>query len=461
MFKQVPVYSSLYPTARRAFLHQAIVGTSLVGASSRGRADWKSKVSAVTDSSLILLWQDGGPSPFETFDPKPEAPAEYRGELGAIATKIPGIVFSEQLPLLAAMADKFSVIRSLHQDSSAHVAGTHTFITGHDRTGVVSGPPQYPDLGVIIHRIRYGRKHDLPDYVALGGQYTEGLHRGGSAYLGSAFQPFSIPSDPSIKAFAVPNLDGQLPAASERFANRNQILQKLDRLNHQYDRSGQMGAAVMFRQRAMDLLTTGAATRAFDLNQEKKSIRERYGMHSAGQQALLARRLVEAGVSVVTVRFSPDGRGDDDRNGIGWDDHPVHGNIFRIMRRRGPLFDQSVSALIEDLEQRGLNRKVLVVLAGEFGRTPRVSYHHGTPGRDHWGPAGCALVFGGSMQMGQIIGTTSSRGEYPSQRALRPQDLLATIYRFMGVDIRREFHNFSGRPIPILPFGEPVKELTG
>ena len=190
-------------------------------------------------------------------------------------------------------------------------------------------------------------------------------------------------------------------------------------------------------------------------------MRERYGLTTSGQQTLLARRLVEAGVGVVAVRFSPDGRGDGDRSGIGWDDHAVHGNIFDVMRRRGPQFDQSVSALIEDLSERGLDDKVLVVLAGEFGRTPRVSNFRGTPGREHWGPAGCVLVYGGGLRMGQVIGATTTNGEVPKERPLKTQDVLATIYHTLGIDTREEFFNAAGRPIPILSTGEPVRELVG
>lgn len=167
----------------------------------------------------------------------------------------------------------------------------------------------------------------------------------------------------------------------------------------------------------------------------------------------------ESGVSVVAVRFSPDGRRDGDKSGAGWDDHAVHGNIFKIMRRRGPQFDQAVSALIEDLESRGLDRQVLLVVAGEFGRTPKISYVEGVPGRDHWGPAGCVLLYGGSMRMGQVIGATNRRGEFPTHRPLKPQDVLASIYQFLGVDARHEFVDFTGRPLPILPYGEPIREL--
>jgi Protein of unknown function (DUF1501) len=191
-------------------------------------------------------------------------------------------------------------------------------------------------------------------------------------------------------------------------------------------------------------------------------------MHTVGQQALLARRLVEAGVSVVAVRFSPDGRGDGDKSGVGWDDHAVHGNIFTVMKRRGPQFDQAVSALVEDLSQRGLDRQVMLVVAGEFGRTPRITYANGEtfntghgPGRDHWGAAGCALVYGGGMPMGQVIGATNRLGEFPIERAIQPQDLLATSYWFLGINPEHQFLNLAGRPVSLLPCGKPIRELVG
>ncbi|RPI75407.1 MAG: DUF1501 domain-containing protein, partial [Planctomycetaceae bacterium] len=216
-----------------------------------------------------------------------------------------------------------------------------------------------------------------------------------------------------------------------------------------------------FHQQAIDLLIGGGGARAFDFSREKPEVRERYGQHLSGQQCLLARRLVEAGVGMVAIRYSPDGRGDYDKTMIGWDDHAVHGNIFEIMRTRGPQFDQSVSALIEDLDERGMHDDVMVVLVGEFGRTPRIHVHKGCPGREHWGPAGCALVYGGGLQMGQIVGSTNDKGEHPKDRPLTYQSLLATIYRSLGINPQHTFINEAGRPVPILDSGEPIRELIG
>jgi hypothetical protein len=409
------------------------------------------------NTSLIVLWQDGGPSHFETFDPKPDAPAEIRGDLRTIATRHPGIEFCEVLPRLASLSDRFTIIRSLHQASSAHVSATHTFITGFDRTGVISGPPDNPDLAVVINRIRSTRSGGrrnleedcLPTYVGL-----PGMSRGGSAYLGSAYGPFHVNDDPSKPEFAVKNLQPSDSVPAPRFRERSSLLERLDGLRRDVDATGRLSAMDDFQQQAFGMITGSAAAKAFDLSQEDEQLRERYGMHKAGQQCLLARRLVETGVSVVGVRFQPPGPWHDS-----WDDHPCGTHVFGTMKGRGPLMDQAVSALVEDLASRGLDERVLVLLAGEFGRTPRIRNFNGVPGRDHWGPAGCALLYGGGLRMGQVIGATNKLGEHPAERPIKPQDILATIYRFMGINPRHEFISFSGRPLPLLPHGEPIREL--
>ncbi len=342
------------------------------------------------------------------------------------------------------------------------------------------GRSRYPDVACVINRMRSSAQEALgaatdprrvvrPDsgkngsaplqYVDLGG----GLHRGGPAYLGAVNGPFQISGDPSKPGFSVQNLRSQ--EGDARIHERVEALRRLEGPGGGLSRGAaafeQVEAVDGFRQRAIDLLSGSRTARAFDLSREKPSVRERYGLHLAGQQCLLARRLVQAGVGVVAIRFSPDGRGDYDRTMIGWDDHAVHGNIFEIMRQRGPQFDQSVSALIEDLEDQDMGDEVLVVVVGEFGRTPRIHVHKGCPGREHWGQAGCALVYGGGLEMGQVIGATNERGEHPEERPVRYQDLLATIYHAMGIDPGRMLLDPAGRPIPILPTGEPIREMTG
>ncbi len=475
---------------RRAFLRSALMSTGLL--SLPQVLQWQAHAAPTQGAkkrSLILLWQDGGPSHFETFDPKPDAPGEYRGELGAIGTALPGVSYCEVLPRLARLAHRTSVIRSLHQPSSDHVVGSHNVLTGWD--GETEGSKsRYPDVGAVISRMRSGTEeaevsigvstdprlakgmrgaggrsaasadgHALPQYIDIGA----GLHRGGPAFLGPIAGPFQVAGDPSKPGFVIQNLDSVSDA--RRFLTRQGMLAQLEELGHTVLAATagfeQLRAVDRFRQQAIDLLSGGGAARAFDLSRERPEVRERYGLHLAGQQCLLARRLVEAGVGTVAIRFSPDGRGDYDRTMIGWDDHAVHGNIFEIMRQRGPQFDQSVSALIEDLDERGMSDDVLVVVVGEFGRTPRIHVHKGCPGREHWGPAGCALVYGGGLRMGQIVGSTNDKGEHPSDRPLTYQSLLATIYHALGINPAHTFINQSGRPVPILPTGESIAELTG
>ena len=435
--------------SRRSFLGRLLTG---IGAFSlphmlelRARAGESSR-----NTSLIVLWQDGGPSHFETFDPKPLATAEIRGELGAIGTRHAGVQFCEVLPKLAAIADQFTLIRSLNQASSGHVSATHTFVTGYVRTGTIVGPPDNPDFSVVINRMRSGRKSLVPNYVGLPSQ-----PRGGPAYLGHAYGAFPVPGDPSKADFKVENVELAESNTPVRFGERLEILGRLDRLRRGLESSGQAEALDEFQQQAVDLLTSSTAARAFDLSREDRRLRERYGMHKAGQQALLARRLVEAGVSVVAVRFHPPGPWHDS-----WDDHPCGTHVFGTMKGRGPLVDQAVSALFEDLAQRGLDKNVLVLLAGEFGRTPRIRNFNGVPGRDHWGAAGSCVLFGGGLNMGQVIGETNRHGEHPVRRPIHPRDVLATIYQFMGIDTTHEFIDRAGRPLPILPHGKPIHELT-
>ncbi|RPI89268.1 MAG: DUF1501 domain-containing protein, partial [Planctomycetaceae bacterium] len=366
--------------SRRGFLRAALTGGGIL--SLPQLMHWQAQAASNGKKrSLILLWQDGGPTHFETFDPKPDAPSEYRGELNAIPTTLPGIAYCEVLPRLARLAHRTSIIRSLHQPSSDHVVGSHNVLTGwNDQTFL--GKSRYPDLGSVISRMRSGAEEAeitigastdprlargmkgsqratkpdrdaLPQYIDIGG----GLHRGGPSFLGPVHSAFQVAGDPSKPGFVVQNM--QSGGAAGKFQSRVALLNQLDRIDDQIDFDAaafdQLQALGGFHQQAIDLLIGGGGARAFDFSREKPEVRERYGQHLSGQQCLLARRLVEAGVGMVAIRYSPDGRGDYDKTMIGWDDHAVHGNIFEIMRTRGPQFDQSVSALIEDLDERGMH----------------------------------------------------------------------------------------------------------
>ena len=400
--------------------------------------------------SCILIWLDGGPSHLETFDMKPEAPSEYRGEFRPIRTNVPGIEISEHLPLLASMADRFSLIRSLSHDSPGHVNSTHTLVTGYPGDLVETPPyrPRHPNAWSVITKLLGERRPGLPVHVANHVRYD------GAAYLGSGLEPFLVKGDPSSPAFQVPNL-GVEQITNDRFNARVDLLSQLDHLRRDLDLSGQVTAADQFSQRAVSMLTSNAARQAFDLTAEDDATRDRYGRHLVGQQCLLARRLVEAGVRLVTIDF-PYVPGQKARS---WDDHASVWNIFEEMKLRLPVLDQVVSALIGDLNERGLDQEVLLLVMGEMSHTPRLSYFDGQPGRDHWGQAMSVFLSGGGLRMGEVVGSTNSKGEEPHQRPVTPNDFLATLYHAMGIPLTTQLHDFSGRPVPIVPDGSPVSEL--
>ena len=290
----------------------------------------------------------------------------------------------------------------------------------------------------------------------------QGVFAFGSAYLGPAYQPFMVGGDPSAANFKIQNLSID-PLMAARLDDRRTLLAGLDNLRRDADRSGAMAAMDEFSRRAFELMTSEKARTAFDLALEPDAVRDRYGRHAWGQRALLGRRLVEAGCSFVTIVMeNPNAPGGLPKDTCyNWDSHAVNCHIFTDTRFRAPYYDQSITALIEDLYRRGLDKKVMLVVTGEFGRTPRIEYQNGNgrPGRDHWPNAMSVVVSGGGMRTGQVIGSTDSRGEHPRDRPLSPNDLWATVYRHLGIDYDQTFPDHSGRPQLILPFGDPIHEL--
>jgi uncharacterized protein (DUF1501 family) len=276
----------------------------------------------------------------------------------------------------------------------------------------------------------------------------------GAAYLGHGLQPFVVTADPNNAEFRVPNL-GIEQIASDRFRSRAELLAKLDQFRRDLDNSGQMVAGDRFNQSAISMLTSPAALQAFDISQESDETRDRYGRNTVGQRCLLARRLVEAGVRLVTIDF-PYVAG---QKAQSWDDHASVWNIFEEMKLRLPVLDQVVSALIGDLADRGLDKEVLLLVMGEMSHTPRLSYYNGQPGRDHWGQAMSVFLSGGGLQMGKVIGSTDSKGEQPKSEAVSPNDFLATLYQAMGVPLDIQFEDYSGRPVSIVPDGRPIQGL--
>ncbi len=453
------------PVSRRSFLEAGYLALGGLGLSDllRSRAAAK-QASRLTneDSSVILIWLLGGPSHMETYDMKPQAPIDYRGLLNPIATNAPGIDICELLPLHAKVADRFSLIRSITHEKSQHARGSVRFLSGR-KTLSVDPVSEFPTVGPIVSRMREHRRVGVPNYVASSAR----AYGGGSAYLGESAMPFVVGGNPGAPGYSLPNLSLS-GALKDRLADRVRLLKSFDCLRRDIDTHGSMESMDEINQQALGLLTSDKAREAFDLTKESDAIRDRYGRHKWGQRALLARRLIEAGSSFVTMGMSnPDvTSAQRTRTAGNWDIHAINGDLYYDMGLRLPHFDRAVSALVEDIYQRGLDKKVMLIVAGEFGRTPRITTKPGTkskvmqPGRDHWPGAMSVLVSGGGAPMGQVIGATTPKGEYPSDNKLDPNDLLATVYRFLGIDQNHEFPDRSGRPMPILPHGTPIAELT-
>jgi hypothetical protein len=325
-------------------------------------------------------------------------------------------------------------------------------------------------VGSIVAKMREHVRRGLPNYVAGAdaGRDDADVFSFGAAYLGPSYVPFSVPGDPSAPNFQVRNLE--MAAATEnRLDDRVSLLKGFDRMRRDVDESGMMDAMDDFNQKAVSMLTSPRAREAFDLSREPDAVRDRYGRHAWGQRALMARRLVEAGCSFVTmVLENPYVSGiPHPRDGVyNWDSHAVNCHMYNDLRNRLPLYDKVVTALVEDVYQRGLDRKVMVIVTGEFGRTPRINSAIGTqtgvmqPGRDHWPGAMSLLICGGGMRTGQVIGSTTPKAEGPQDRPLTPNDLWATVYRHLGIDWEHAFPDHAGRPMPILPYGEPIGELV-
>jgi hypothetical protein len=449
------------PLTRRNFLQ--IGALSLGGFGSAGLVPWKlsaAEGASSSDTSVILIWLPGGPPHMETYDMKPDAPAEYRGDFRPARTVVAGLDVCEHLPLHARVANRFTLIRSIAHNFSDHGGGHKRFLTGRNPAEPTGFVNDHPMVGSMVYRVRGQRPGGVPNYVCGTDAGRDGIDvfSFGSAYLGPSTHPFMVPGDPTEPSFQVRNLNLTQPA--ERLRDRLALLGRLDRAVP--DTSAD--AIDVNRRRALDVLTTDASRQAFDLSREPRHVRERYGVHRYGQRCLLARRLVEAGASFVTmVLENPTFPGQPMPADVtyNWDSHAVNCHIFTDSKYRLPMYDRAVTALVEDLYERGLDRKVLLIVTGEFGRTPRLSYANGRPGRDHWPQAMSVLVAGGGIPTGMVIGSTNSRGEHPKDRPLAPNDLWATMFQHLGIDhAHTAFLDHTGRPMPILPYGTPIAELT-
>jgi hypothetical protein len=442
---------------RRSFLQLGIAGMAAVGVPQllRAREQSAAQTGSKKDTSVILIWLDGGPSHMDLYDLKPEAPAEYRGIWKPIRTRVPGFDISELFPKQAGLTDKFSIVRSLHHDTGDHFAGGHRMLTAKD-LGVsgANNEQRFPSLGAIVARELGPRRRGMPAYVAAPHASSIGLNPGyfGGHFLGAQYNPFQTGGDPNAASFSVQNLNLAQGLNLDRLEDRRSLAGHFDTARRHLDSLAESKAMDRFSREAYDFVSGPAARRAFDIGKEDPRLRDRYGRHNWGQSTLLARRLVEAGSTFVTVHFG------------GWDHH---WNLKAGMDSYLPMVDSAVSALLTDLDERGLLATTLVVLCGEFSRTPRMNdggnggapMSMGTPGRDHWGNSMFCLLGGGGVKGGQVVGSTDRLGTRPHTRPLVPANIHATIYHVLGIDPKLQLLDPSGRPTPVLEDPEPIEEL--
>lgn len=391
--------------------------------------------------SCILVWLDGGPTHYETFDPKPDAPVEIRGEFNPISTKLSGVQFSKHMTRLASIADKFALIRSIRHNQGNHGAGNHYMMTG--------APPRipvgcgafvsfHPSLGAAVsHEIT--APHSMPGYFSLGGM----TRSGGPNFLGQKHAPFVVGDDPNRSSFRVRDVALPEGLQTQRFTNRKELQALVDRMKRINDDTAgdPVDTVDEFYQQSYDLVSSKEAQAAFDIHSEDESLRSRYGRSPFGQRCLLARRLVEAGVPFIAI------------NEGGWDHHV---DIFPALNKRLPSIDNSVAALIEDLEDRGMLEETMVIVLGEFGRTPKINSRGG---RDHWSNAMSVLFAGGGTPGGVVVGATDRQGYAASERVLSPENFVSTIYRKLGINPDMMLRTPEGRPVHLVSDGTPIREL--
>ena len=421
----------------------AFFGGGLVNALRLRNLAASDETPAAAPARCILVWLDGGPTHYETFDPKPDAPREIRGEYETIPTGIPGVRFSKHMKHLARISDKLAIVRSIRHDHGNHGAGNHYMMTGAPtRIPVSCGAfvSFHPSLGSVTAR-EQGAPQGLPAYFSLGSMSRSG----GPNFLGAKYAPFVVKSDPNQSSFRVRDVALPKGLDGSRFSSRQEIRRDVDRfLRIQDETAGDPVASYdeYFRQ-GHDLVTSAQAQEAFDIHREPPSTRDLYGRNSFGQRALLSRRLIEAGVPFVTIY---DG---------GWDHHT---NIFKSLDSKLPPRDQALAALIQDLDQRGLLDSTMVICLGEFGRTPKINERGG---RDHWSNAMSVLFAGGNTPGGQVVGATDRKGYSASRRILSPENFASTIYRKLGIDPGKILYTPEGRPVHLVSDPSPIRELMG
>lgn len=397
-------------------------------------------------TSCILVWLDGGPSHFETFDPKPDAPAEIRGDCQPINTKTPGLYFSENMTRLAAISDKLTIVRSVRHDQNNHGAGNHYMTTGAPTRIPVSCGAYvsfHPSMGSVVSFER-GAKDGLPPYFSI----PDMARSGGPNFLGARHAPFVVSDDPNNKAFTVRDVTIPKDLDDGREVGRRNMRLKLDQFQRFHDRAAgdPVAGSDENYQQAVSLMTSPAAQRAFEIHREPDAVRDAYGRNTFGQQALLARRLVEAGVPFVTLHSG------------GWDHHS---DIFNAFKKKGKNTDAVVARLIEDLDERGLLDTTLVIVMGEFGRTPKLSTLPGqtTVGRDHWSSAISVLFAGCGTPRGQVVGATDRQGYSAVEKVYAPENLVSSVYLKLGINPDKILYTGAGRPTHLVSDSRPIAEI--
>jgi hypothetical protein len=387
--------------------------------------------------SVLLIFLGGGLSHHDSFDPKPEAPPEVRGKYKTIATSVSGLRVGELLPRTAGLMDRLTLVRSGSHDNDHHETATNWVLCG--RFGTPFG--DYPAMGAVVTHEK-GFAGRLPPYVSIPHNPGFTWELGKSAFLGGRYESFKA-GDPNRPNFRVQDVSPAEPVTDRRAARRRSLLADVDGLARRVAGNDQLATYDEFGRRAAAMVLSGEARAAFDIGKEGDKLRERYGRNTFGQGVLLARRLIERGVRFVTVNHG------------GWDHHS---KIFEALDKKLPEFDRGFSALVEDLDLRGMLAETLVLVMGEFGRTPKVN---GNAGRDHWGRAGSLLFAGAGVARGRVVGSTDKQGAYVTRRPVAPADVACTVFESLGIDPRKQLRTPDGRPVEILDQGETVRELFG
>jgi hypothetical protein len=439
--------------SRRTVLKVGGLGLAGLNLPSLLQAEQRLPKRKATARSVILMFQFGGASHLDSFDPKPSAPREIRGEFAAIKTRVPGMLVTEHLPRMARIADTFALVRSVHHTRSQHNPGAYYSLTGRepmsDLVTANASATDFPHPGSVVAALAPGERK-VPSFVSMPTMIADGPFRTPgefAGFLGKIYDPLWVLADANSADFNVEQLTLPAELDIERVHDRRSILKELDAKSRMADRVAAVQGMKAYRGRAIDLLTSPATRKAFALHEESDRLRDRYGRTTYGQSVLLARRLVEAGVRFVTVYYS--------RGISGWDTHKDNFGILKNSRL--PHTDQSVSALLEDLQTRGLLDETLVYWTGDFGRTPKINKD---AGRDHWPPCQTVLMAGGGIRGGQIYGASDAIGARPTDKPVRPDDITATIFHALGLDPETIVYDQLHRPMPISA-GEPICGLFG